>query len=396
MGGAVQSHAFAVGSIVVWARAGVGVVATQSVVNPNFGPRGLELLERGRTTSAALDELLGGDDASAVRQVSLITPDGVSATHTGERCIAEAGHMRGAGYSVQANMMDRTGVPEAMAEAWTDTAGPLPARLLAALKAAERAGGDIRGRQSASMTVVSTTPRADIVQAIPLDLRVDDHPDPLGELERLMALHDAYRHIDDGDEALANGEREAALRHYRTAHHLAPDRVELAFWEALAIAGAGDIEEARRRLTDIDHGTDGRWLRLAERLPATRLVDLDEEGWDELLGPRPRRIYHVLADDRWNGRDAYRPPDFSREGFVHCSFAHQIPGVIRRYFPASSNPPVIEIDRDAVESALRVEASDGLGEAYPHVYGPIPAEAVVRRGAAREVVPTPVTLSTFR
>ncbi|MCG8481578.1 MAG: DUF1028 domain-containing protein, partial [Spirochaetales bacterium] len=154
MGGAVQSHAFAVGSIVVWARAGIGVVATQSVVNPNFGPRGLELLAEGRSAPAALDELLAGDGAPAVRQVALITPDGVSATHTGERCIAEAGHIRGEGYSVQANMMDRTGVPEAMAEAWSKTTGPLPERLLAALKAAEAAGGDIRGRQSASMTVV--------------------------------------------------------------------------------------------------------------------------------------------------------------------------------------------------------------------------------------------------
>ncbi len=389
MGGAVQSHAFAVGSIVVWARAGVGVVATQSVVNPNFGPRGLELLEEGRPAPVALDELLAADDAPAVRQVALITPDGVSATHTGERCIAEAGHVRGNGYSVQANMMDRTGVPEAMVEAWSKTNGPLPERLLAALKAAEGVGGDIRGRQSASMTVVSTTPRADIVQAMPLDVRVDDHPDPLGELERLLNLHAAYRHIDDGDAALARDERKAAREHYRDARRLAPDRVELAFWEAMANAGAGDIAGARRQLESIERAGDDRWRRLALRLPPTGLIALDADGWDELVGPLPRRIYHVVTDDEWNASHVgYRPAAFDREGFVHCSFAHQIPAVIRRHFPDTPDPVLLEIDRAAVDTLLRVEAGDTLGETYPHLYGAIPRNVVVRHGKASEILPT--------
>ena len=388
MGGAVQSHAFAVGSIVVWARAGVGVVATQSVVNPNFGPRGLAALAEGHPAPNALDALLADDDAPAVRQVSLITPDGVSATHTGERCIAEAGHIRGDGYSVQANMMDRTGVPEAMAEAWNGSTGPLPERLLSALKAAEGAGGDIRGRQSASLTVVSTTPRADIVEAMPLDVRVDDHPDPLGELERLMRLHAAYRHIDEGDEASARGESEAAREHYTTARRLAPDRVELAFWEALANAGAGDIEGARRQLESIDRAGDDRWRRLSLRLPPTGLIALDAEGWDELVGPRPRRIYHVITDEPWDAAGVeYRPGAFESEGFVHCSFAHQISSVIRRHFPSTPDPLLLEIDRAAVDDLLRLEVGDTLGEAYPHLYGAIPKSAVVRHGTAAEILP---------
>ncbi|MCG8479472.1 MAG: DUF952 domain-containing protein, partial [Spirochaetales bacterium] len=209
--------------------------------------------------------------------------------------------------------------------------------------------------------------------------------------ERLMRLHAAYRHIDDGDEALAGGERAAAREHYRNARRLAPDRVELAFWEAMADAGAGDIDRARRQLESIDRDGDDRWRRLALRLPPTGLIALDEDGWDELVGPRPRRIYHVITDDRWDADGAeYRPKAFEGEGFVHCSFAHQIPIVVRRHFPDVTDPLLLEIDRAAVDSLIRVEVGDTLGEAYPHLYGAIPRSAVVRYGRASEI------LSAFR
>ena len=184
LGVAVQSHYFSVGSVVGWAEPGVGVVATQSLVEISYGPRGLERMRLGDTAPEALAALVAGDDGRALRQVAIVDAAGRVATHTGERCIAEAGHVMGDGWSVQANMMRDPGVPEAMAAAFSVADGDLTARLLAALDAAEAAGGDIRGRQSApwSWWRPKVSPGSGL-----FDVRVDDHGDPLAELRRLVA-----------------------------------------------------------------------------------------------------------------------------------------------------------------------------------------------------------------
>ncbi|MDQ1375560.1 MAG: hypothetical protein QOJ09_2898 [Actinomycetota bacterium] len=246
LGVAVQSHFFSVGSICPWVEPGVGAVATQSIAQPSYGPRGLDAMRAGRSASVALATLVAEDDDREQRQVAYVDATGDVAVHTGERCIAEAGHLTGDGFSAQANMMRDPGVPEAMADAFTRTKGELSERLLAALYAAEAAGGDIRGRQSASLLVAS-------VEGAPweraYDVRVDDHAEPLDELARLVALHRAYR---DG-EAFNN---------------------ELRFWRALAMAAEGDVDGARSLLEPVWAEHDG-WAALLRRLPAAGLVSDD-------------------------------------------------------------------------------------------------------------------------
>ena len=158
LGVAVQSHWFSVGALVPWARAGVGAVATQSLVEPGYGPLGLELMAAGKTASQALDALKVADAHPEIRQVAMVDAEGNVAAHTGDNCIPEAGHRTGENYSVQANLMANDTVPDAMARAFESAEGDLAARLLAALQAAEAAGGDIRGKQSAAILVVSGEP----------------------------------------------------------------------------------------------------------------------------------------------------------------------------------------------------------------------------------------------
>src|SRR4051812_9109032 len=197
LGVAVQSHWFSVGSIVSWAEPGVGAVATQSIAEPAYGPRLLERLREGRAPRDALDELLAADEQAAVRQVAVVDSGGALAVHTGDGCIPYAGHVEGAGFSAQANMMAGPDVWPAMAEEFTTATGPLPRRLLATLDAAEAAGGDVRGRQSAALLVV---PREGEAWQRTLELRVEDSADPLGELRRLLDLADAYEVATEGDE----------------------------------------------------------------------------------------------------------------------------------------------------------------------------------------------------
>ncbi|POR01329.1 hypothetical protein AU468_08405 [Alkalispirochaeta sphaeroplastigenens] len=282
MGAAVQSHYFSVGSVVPWAQPGVGVVVTQSVVQADFGPWGLSLLGQGLAPPAVMAMLLVGDEHPQVRQLAVIAPTGESAAHTGDRCIAQAGHLREPGFSVQANMMDRPGVPEAMARAYTESRGALAERLLGALQAAEVAGGDLRGRQSAAVVIVSLDRVAPVREGRLLDLRVEDAREPLEELARLIALHRAYAAAEEGDDALARGDITGAGEAYREARRLAPENRELRFWEALGRAAAGDIPTGRRALQELA-GEDPRWIELARRLPATGLIGLDEAGWATLL-----------------------------------------------------------------------------------------------------------------
>ena len=244
LGVAVQSHWFSVGFLVPWAKAGVGAVATQSFVKVDYGPDGLQLMESGITAVDALKTLTSKDDGEAVRQVGMIDIKGNVAAHTGSRCIKYAGHIVGENYSVQANMMANGTVPKAMAVAFEKTKGDLADRMMAALEAAEAEGGDIRGKQSAAMVIVSGEPSGVDWKDTKLSLRIEDHPTPLIELKRLIRVHRAYQHANMGDHYMETEEIDKALIEYSKAAEYYPENAELPYWSAVALANGGRVEEA--------------------------------------------------------------------------------------------------------------------------------------------------------
>lgn len=262
LGVAVQSHWFAVGPIVPWARPGVGAVATQAMVDVAYGPRALDLLEGGVSTQDALDRLLAEDPGLSGRQVAVIDAGGRVAVHTGDKAIAFAGHVTGEGVSCQANMMASERVWPEMLEAFNSTPGPLAGRLLAALDAAEAAGGDVRGRQSAAILVV---PAAGEAWENVISLRIEDHPDPLAELRRLVSLHDAYTLAERGDDLVNEGSHAEAAQAYRRASELAPENDELRFWAGLGTALAGDVDAGAEQVRQVIRRHPG-WRELLERL----------------------------------------------------------------------------------------------------------------------------------
>ncbi len=229
MGVAVQSHWFSVGSVVSWAEAGVGAIATQSLINASFGPRGLDLLRAGKNAQETVDLLIASDEGQAVRQLAIVDAAGRVATHTGHRCITEAGHHVGKNYSVQANLMLNNTIWAAMATAFEGSNGPLPERMISALEAAQAAGGDIRGKQSAAILVVRGESTGNLWQDRLIDLRVEDHPEPVLEVKRLLHVFRAYEFMNQGDEALEQNEVDAALIAYRTAEAMIPDNLEMKF-----------------------------------------------------------------------------------------------------------------------------------------------------------------------
>jgi uncharacterized Ntn-hydrolase superfamily protein len=264
VGVAVQSHWFSVGPLCAWTRAGVGAVATQSVVEPAYGPNALDLLAGGTGAEQALGELLAADPLAAVRQVAVIDARGGLATHTGGDCIAEAGHMAGEHWSCQANMMENATVPAAMSEAFAASSGPLADRLVAALLAAEAEGGDVRGRQSAALKVA---PADGEPWRTTVDLRVDDHTAPLDELQRLLRLQRAYELAGSADELMAAGRAQEAGELYRSAAGLAPESDELLFWAGLALANAGDLAAGVAAVKQAAE-KQPNWLVLLDRLSA--------------------------------------------------------------------------------------------------------------------------------
>jgi uncharacterized Ntn-hydrolase superfamily protein len=274
LGVAVQSHWFSVGSIVSWAEAGVGAVATQSFVDPSYGPLALNLLRAGRSAPEALAGLLAADGGRDVRQVAVVDAFGRVAAHTGARCIAAAGHVTGDGFSVQANLMDNDRVWPAMHGAFAAAPGDLADRLLTALDAAQNAGGDIRGKQSAALLVVrgTTTGRPWVDRRF--DLRIEDHPEPLVELRRLLRLARAYEHSNHGDELATVQKWDEAGREYAAAAALAPEIAELPFWHAAALATAGRLDEARPLFAEV-FAREPRWRELVPRLPAAGLLPDD-------------------------------------------------------------------------------------------------------------------------
>jgi uncharacterized Ntn-hydrolase superfamily protein len=274
LGVAVQSHYFSVGPVVPWAEAGVGAVATQSLVLVDYGPNGLDLMRSGMSAQQALDSLLRADAHNEGRQVAMVDANGGVAAYTGRACIPDAGHHAGAQYSVQANLMANDRVWPAMAKAYESAPGDLAERLLAALDAAQQAGGDIRGRQSAAIVVVkarsSGKPWADRL----FDLRVEDSPEPLQELRRLVRLRRAYNLEDAGDNAIAEKRPAEALRHYEDAMKLAPDAVELQFWAAVSMYTNGRRQEALPLFKRV-FAKEARWVPLVARLPKADLFPDD-------------------------------------------------------------------------------------------------------------------------
>ncbi len=283
---AVQSHFFSVGSLVSWAEAGVGAVATQSVVEPAYGPRGLALMRDGSSAPAALHQLLADDPQEPARQVAMIDRGGRVAVHTGARCIPHAGHAVGDQVSAQANIMERDTVPTAMVRAYSNASGAgFAERLLAALDAAEAEGGDLRGRQSAALVIVASRATGNPVEDRPVDLRVEDHADPVRELHRLVGLGRAYERADVGDQLAAAGDVEASLAEYEAAHHSQPDNLELAFWHGVALAANGREGEAAPILRRAFQAHPG-WIELLKRLPAANLFPDDGELIARLIGTR--------------------------------------------------------------------------------------------------------------
>ena len=245
LGVAVQTRWLAVGSLVPWLRPGVGAIATQSFVDTRYGFEGIQLLAAGRSPEAALAELVAADRDPGIRQVGIVDASGRAAAHTGADCVAAAGHRTGPGVSVQANMMERPTVWPAMLAAFDAAGGDLAERLVAALRAAEAEGGDVRGRQSAAIVVVPGRPDAHPWD-VRFDLRVDDARAPLDELERLLTLNRGYEALDAAIEAVAVGESSAALAFFERAAELAPDDDQIRLWLSLAVFDAGDEERGRR------------------------------------------------------------------------------------------------------------------------------------------------------
>ena len=274
LGVAVQSHWFSVGPIVAWAEAGVGAVATQSFVDPSYGKNGLDLMRGGKSAPDTLKELLAKDEAREVRQVAMIDAQGRVDAFTGKNDIQAAGHIVGKDFSVQANLMLNERVWPAMSHAFESTKGDLAERMLAALDAAQAAGGDIRGRQSAALIVVTGKPTGQAWKDRIFDLRVDDSPQPLRELRRLVRLQRAYNHMNAGDLAVEKKDNEGALREYSAAEKLVPDNAEMIYWHAVALVNMGRVDDSLPLFRKV-FAMDRNWITLTPRLPKSGLLPDD-------------------------------------------------------------------------------------------------------------------------
>jgi uncharacterized Ntn-hydrolase superfamily protein len=279
----VQSHWFSVGSTVSWGKSGVGVVATQSFVNPAYGPEGLELMEKGKTAMEALDLLTAKDEGKEFRQIAFLDVNGNIATFTGEKCVESAGHINGSNFSVQANMMLNDEVVPAMAQAFEINKNlPLAERVVQTLQAAQAAGGDIRGKQSAVLLVFNTNKVEHEWLDKKINLRVDDHENPLIELERLLKVHRAYEHMNNGDLAVEHGDMVKALEEYSAAEKMFPENMEMKYWKAIALANNNRLDEALPIFKKI-FSQEPNWKEMTKRLPASGLLDVSETGLKKIL-----------------------------------------------------------------------------------------------------------------
>ena len=274
LGVAVQSHWFSVGPVVPWAEAGVGAVATQSFVDPSYGKLGLELMRAGKSAPDALKSLLAGDEGREVRQVAMIDTQGRVEAWTGKNDIQAAGHIVGRNFSVQANLMLNDKVWPAMAKAFENTKGDLANRMLAALDAAQAVGGDIRGRQSAALIVVTGKSTGQAWKDRLFDLRVDDSSEPLRDLRRLVTLQRAYNHMNAGDLAVEKKDNEGALREYGAAEKLVPDNAEMIYWHAVALVNMGRVDDSLPLFRKV-FAMDKNWATLTPRLSKSGLLPDD-------------------------------------------------------------------------------------------------------------------------
>ncbi|HYJ38439.1 MAG TPA: DUF1028 domain-containing protein [Chitinophagaceae bacterium] len=273
---AVQSHWFSVGTVVAWGEAGVGVVATQSFVNKSFGLRGLELLKQGKSPQEAMNILLSDDAGKEVRQVAILDMLGRVATHTGKNCIDAAGHLNGENFSVQANMMLNNKVWPEMARAWKENERlTLPERIIQVMKAAQSAGGDIRGQQSAVLMVFAPQKTKEPWNDKLIDLRIDDSNEPVKELERLLTVHRAYEHMNQGDLYVEKNDMANAMKEYNAAMKQFPNNLEMKYWTAITLANNKQVDKALPMLKEI-YARDSNWRELTRRLPKVGLLNVNE------------------------------------------------------------------------------------------------------------------------
>jgi uncharacterized Ntn-hydrolase superfamily protein len=278
---AVQSHAYTVGPIVPWLEPGVGAIATQAFVNIGFGPIGLEMLRQGWSAERVIAALVAGDDQPQQRQIGVVDMAGKAAAYTGSDCVPACGHVVSDGFTVQGNLLEADEVWQSMKPAYeTALAEELPfsERLLRALEAAEAAGGDVRGKQSAAIVIVDAVLRATRWRGLNMDLRVEDSTEPVPELRRLVGLWEAQALLDDEGDAAKSGL--SVAERYAEARRRAPEFWELAFWSAVELAKRGEIETARRELAAAI-AADPHWRATLEHL--TQTSRLDKDLADQLL-----------------------------------------------------------------------------------------------------------------
>ncbi len=279
----VQGHWFSVGTIVAWGKSGVGVVATQSFVNPAFGPEGLRLLQEGNNAPQAVNTLINGDEGRDFRQLAILDKNGNVEAFTGKKCLESANHIIGDNFSVQANMMLNDKVVPAMSKAFEENSElPLAERVLKVLQAAQDAGGDIRGKQSAVLIVVNAKETQNPWEDKKIDIRVDDHENPLDELERLLKVHHAYNHMNAGDLAIELNDMATALKEYNAAEQMFPDNLEMKYWKAVALANNARLIEALPIFKFI-FDKDENWKELTRRLPKAGLINITEEELNQIL-----------------------------------------------------------------------------------------------------------------
>ena len=287
MGVAVQSHWFSVGSLVPWAEAGVGAVATQSFIEVRYGVSGLKLMRDGWSAPKTLSALLALDPHIDVRQVAMIDVNGNVAAHTGDSCIEYADHKTGKNYSVQANLMLEKGVVDAMETAFLKSADqPLAQRLLLALDAAQAKGGDARGKQSAAILVVKGKSSGRPWEDRTVDLHVEDHPHPVKELRRLFLLQTAYGHMNKGDLAIEENNLKSAMIEYGKAEALFPENEEMKFWHAVSLVNANRVEEALPLFRQIFR-KNNNWRILVRRLFNSDILKNDEKVIEKIISLSP-------------------------------------------------------------------------------------------------------------
>jgi uncharacterized Ntn-hydrolase superfamily protein len=282
IGAAVQSHWFNVGAEVIWGEAGVGVIATQSFVNVSFGIRGLKLLKAGFSPKQVVDSLIGPDEGKDVRQLAVLDTKGNSAAYTGKNCIADAGHLNGENYSVQANLMISNKVWPAMEKAFKESKGPLAERLIAVLEAAQKEGGDIRGKQSAAILVFKGTSSGKPWDDKLIDLRVDDNPEPIPELKRLLKVQRAYDHMNNGDLAVEKGDMQKAMLEYSTAEKMFPDNEEMKFWHAVTLINKDKKEEGYKILKEVFR-MNKNYRTLIPRIIKAGLLNISQDEEQKIM-----------------------------------------------------------------------------------------------------------------